>query len=215
MEGCCCAFNQDFSETINYNNPLYPACVSYGILSAYPDYSGVSHWHEELEFIVVKKGKMTYNVNGKLTELNEGCGIMVNSRQLHYGFSMEHNECEFICILLSPGILGGNRWFYQNLIERVTANCLYPYLYLGNNGWQASVLERLNKMYDYLYRRTFYGACYSGRHSGSRRLLQKPALPAFQEISQGYTDYLYYKTTSAEKSFRFIGHGGRHYGYCI
>ncbi len=147
MEGCSSAFNQDFSETINYNNPLFPACVSYGILSTYPDYSGVSHWHEDLEFIIVKKGKMTYNVNGKLTELNEGCGIMVNSRQLHYGFSTEHNDCEFICILLSPGLLKGNRWFYQNLIERITANCLYPYLYLGNKGWQASVLERLDKLY--------------------------------------------------------------------
>lgn len=34
---------------------------------------------------------MTYNVNGRLIELDEGSGIMVNSCQLHYGFSMEHN----------------------------------------------------------------------------------------------------------------------------
>ena len=48
---------------------------------------------------------MTYNVNGRLIELEEDCGIIVNSRQLHYGFSMEHSECEFICILLSPELL--------------------------------------------------------------------------------------------------------------
>ena len=87
----CSAFNVDSSETVAYNNPLFPVYVRYEILSRYPDYSAVSHWHEDLEFILIKKGKMTYNVNGELIELSESNGIMVNSRQLHYGFSGEHS----------------------------------------------------------------------------------------------------------------------------
>lgn len=110
-------FNLDSSETISYNNPLFPAYVGYGILSWYPDYSGISHWHVDLEFILVKKGKMTYNVNGELIKLTENNGIMVNSRQMHYGFSMEHRECEYICALLSPELLQGNKWFYQNYLR--------------------------------------------------------------------------------------------------
>lgn len=143
----CSAFNLDSSETVAYNNPLFPAYVRYGILSFYPDYSAVSHWHRDLEFILVKKGNMTYNVNGELIELSENNGIMVNSRQLHYGFSPEHNECEFICILLSAELLQGNRWFYQNYIEHITENSAYPYLYLDSNGWQAAILEKLETLY--------------------------------------------------------------------
>lgn len=72
---------------------------------------------------------------------------MVNSRQLHYGFPPEHKECEFICILLSPKLLSGNEWFYQNYIEPVTENAAYPYLYLTGEGWKGSVLEKINRIY--------------------------------------------------------------------
>lgn len=147
----CSTFNPDFSETIAYNNPLFPAYIRYGILSAYPDYSAVSHWHKDLEFILVKKGSMTYNVNGELIDLTEGSGIMVNSRQLHYGFSSKHKECEFICILLSPELLSGNEWFYQNYIEPVTENSRYPYLHLSEEGWQHSILEKTDGLYASFY----------------------------------------------------------------
>lgn len=143
----CSTFNLDSSETVAYNNPLFPAYIRYGILSSYPDYSAVSHWHKDLEFIVIKKGTMTYNVNGNLIDLTEGSGIMVNSRQLHYGFSPQHKECEFICILLSPQLLSGNEWFYQNNIEPVTENSSCPYLYLGGEEWQNSILEKLDGLY--------------------------------------------------------------------
>ena len=53
----CSTFNPDFSETVAYNNPLFPAYVRYGLLSTYPDYSAISHWHSDLEFILIKKGK--------------------------------------------------------------------------------------------------------------------------------------------------------------
>ena len=90
---------------------------------------------------------MTYNINGKLVELTTDTGIMVNSRQLHFGFSGERQECEFLCILLSPELLRGNRWFYQTCIEYVTRNAQYPYLLLKEEGWQGYILERLDALY--------------------------------------------------------------------
>lgn len=144
----CSVFNLDLSETVAYNNPLFPAYIRYGVLSSYPDYSAISHWHKDLEFILVKRGKMTYNVNGELIELSEGNGIMVNSRQFHYGFSKEHNECEFICILLSPELLQGNEWFYQNYIEHIIENSFYPYIYLEPDGWKKLILGKLDILYE-------------------------------------------------------------------
>ncbi len=143
----CSALRLDSSEMVEYNNPLFPAYVRYGVLSSYPDYSAVSHWHRDLEFILIKEGSMTYNVNGELLDLPKGSGIMVNSRQLHYGFSLEHKECEFICILFSPELLSGNEWFYRNYIESVTENIQYPYLYLKEEGWSGSIIEKLDMLY--------------------------------------------------------------------
>lgn len=144
----CSTFNVDSSETVAYNNPLFPAYVRYGRLSYYPDYSAISHWHPDLEFILVKRGKMTYNVNGELMELSENNGIIINSRQIHYGFSVEHNECEFVCILLSPELLQGNKWFYENYIEWFTENASCPYLHLTHDDWQAAILDQIDMIYD-------------------------------------------------------------------
>lgn len=143
----CSTFNTDFSETIAYNNPLFPAYIRYGILSAYPDYSAVSHWHNDLEFILIKSGEMTYNVNGDLIVLSENNGIMVNSRQLHYGFSPKRHECEFICVVLSPELLRSNEWFYHNYIKCIAENPACPYLFLEREGWQGAILAQIEKLY--------------------------------------------------------------------
>ena len=145
----CSAFNKDSSETVAYNNPRFPAYVRQGILSRYPDYSGISHWHEDLEFILVKKGRMTYNVNGELIELCENSGIMVNSRQLHFGFSASCEECEFICILLSTELLCANKWFLENYVEHITENPYLPYLYLEDSGWKKDILRKLDQIYGF------------------------------------------------------------------
>ncbi|MCM1252211.1 MAG: AraC family transcriptional regulator [Clostridium sp.] len=144
----CSAFNLDSSETVAYNNPLFPFYAQYGFLSHYPNYSAVSHWHNDLEFIFIKKGYMTYNVNGNLIDLYENNGIMVNSRQIHYGFSAKHQECEFICILLSPELLQGSKWFYHNYVEYITENASCPYLYLSSNDWQSDILEKTDMLYN-------------------------------------------------------------------
>jgi len=34
-------------------------------LSLYPDYRGVSHWHDDIEFIMMMDGQMTYDINGQ------------------------------------------------------------------------------------------------------------------------------------------------------
>ncbi|MBO5472400.1 MAG: helix-turn-helix transcriptional regulator [Lachnospiraceae bacterium] len=144
---CCSTFNWDDSETVAYNNPLFPAYVRYGCLSAYPDYSAISHWHPDLELILVKKGTMMYQMNEEHIELSENNGLLVNSRQIHRGFSPTRSECEFICILLNPELLRANQWFYENCIEPIVENPSYPYLYLDGSGWQSAVLDRIDRIY--------------------------------------------------------------------
>lgn len=140
-------FNTDASESVAYNNPLFPVYARYGVLSWYQNYSVISHWHEDLELIYIKTGQMTYNVNGQLVDLPEGSGILVNSRQFHYGFSAEHQECEFICLLFSPKIFCQNTWFYETFIERITENTAIPYLYLSQADWTSGILQSIDKIY--------------------------------------------------------------------
>ena len=82
-----------------------PAYTIHKLLSHYPNYSAISHWHDDIEFLMIRSGQIQYNVNGKILTLEQGQGIFVNSRQMHYGFSESHRECEFFCILIHPMLL--------------------------------------------------------------------------------------------------------------
>lgn len=159
----CVQFNPDESETVAYNNPLFPLYVRYGKLSLYPEYTCTSHWHSDLELILIRKGSMTYNINGKLVELTQKSGVMVNSKQLHYGFSKNRQECEFICVLISPELFRNNLWFYENFIEKITER-FGEYLYLQNIGWEKDVLKLIEKIYSYYEILSYKSATYSARY---------------------------------------------------
>ena len=49
--------------------------------------------------------------------------------------------------MLLPELLSGNDWFYQNYIEPVTENSLYPYLHLGEKEWEKAILAKLDRIY--------------------------------------------------------------------
>lgn len=140
--------NHDLSENVHYNTPSFPAYLSKGTLSFYPDYSAVSHWHEDLEFIIILSGYMSYNIDGQLVQIDEGNGIFVNSRHMHYGFSKEREDCDFICILLHPSLVSSNAYFVSEYMEPLTSSAEYPYVPLNRSvEWQDTVIRLLEEMY--------------------------------------------------------------------
>lgn len=72
----------DLSEKMVYDYPDCPAYTIHEMLSHYPNYSAISHWHDDIEFLMIQSGQMQYNVNGKILTLEQGQGIFVNSRQI-------------------------------------------------------------------------------------------------------------------------------------
>lgn len=149
MEVCpSTVLNSDASENVAYNNPDFPAYIKKGQLSSYPDFRAVSHWHDDLEFILILEGQMSYDVNGQKISLQTGEGIFVNSRCFHYGYSDAHAECLFLCILLSPQLLSINTYFIQNCLNPLIQNSHFPYqkLYPAIQ-WQNVILHDLEALY--------------------------------------------------------------------
>ena len=139
----------DKSEYVFYNISDFPVYIRPGILSRYPDYAAESHWHDDIEFIVILSGSMDYNVNGEILTLREGEGIFVNSRQFHYGFSAEHLECTFICILLHPVLLCSTQYIEQKFILPIITNAAIPYHKFSDNcAWEKQVLDYLLEIYE-------------------------------------------------------------------
>ena len=142
--------NSDASENVDYNNPNFPAYIKKRQLSSYPDYRAISHWHDDLEFILILEGQMCYDVNGQKSALQAGEGIFVNSRCFHYGYSDAHTECHFLCILLSPELLSINTYIIENCLNPLIENIHFPYQKLSPAiPWQHAILHDLEILYEY------------------------------------------------------------------
>lgn len=99
---------QDGSERIYYNDPAVPIYVRRGDLASLSNMSALCHWHEDVEVLIPLKGYLSYSVNGTQITVQEGNGIFVNARQMHYGFSSDGSDCEYICIVFRPQLLCAN-----------------------------------------------------------------------------------------------------------
>lgn len=89
---------QDGSEQIHYRNPSVPIYVSRGDLRSFSNMSALCHWHEDVELLMPIRGYLTYNINGNQVPISEGDAIFVNARHMHYGFSADGTDCDYICI---------------------------------------------------------------------------------------------------------------------
>lgn len=121
---------RDASEIVRYDEVGIPLSIREGLLSAYPNHRTLCHWHEDIEWVYIRSGQMNYYMNGKRVLLNTGEALMVNSRQMHYGYSENGQDCDFIRILCHPKIFITNSVLYQSYIAPVLSNPSLEYLHL-------------------------------------------------------------------------------------
>ena len=121
---------RDASEIVRYDEVGIPLSIREGLLSAYPNHRALCHWHEDIEWVYIRSGQMNYYMNGKRVLLNTGEALMVNSRQMHYGYSENGQDCDFIRILCHPKIFITNSVLYQSYIAPILSNPSLEYLHL-------------------------------------------------------------------------------------
>ena len=119
----------DASEIVHYDTAGIPLYIRTGSLDHYPDKRALCHWHEDIEFIRILKGRMNYSINGKKILLNENDCLMVNAKQMHYGYSQNQQNCIFICILIHPGLLTANQLLKQKYFAPILDNSCLEYLH--------------------------------------------------------------------------------------
>ena len=208
--------NPDLSENVAYNNPDFPAYIRRGILSNYPDYRAVCHWHTDFEFIYVFEGTIDYSVNGSVTTLKAGQGIFINSNCLHFGFSDSRAECSFLCILLNPELLSSNSYFRETILDPLIGNTDIPYIKLKPSySWQNDIIlellrmekmigkqnEALNILQSFISILSFI-ICNTGRishlHPGNDDISSLTAMIGF--IQQNYVETISIKTLASSGS---------------
>lgn len=69
------------------------------------DYFIPPHWHRALEFTYVKKGKLTLRINGETKIIKTGEFLLVNSGELHELQSLENEDFDIQCLIISYPLL--------------------------------------------------------------------------------------------------------------
>lgn len=94
-------------ENRAHGNPLYP-------VSIYPNVEQLNgqsildcHWHDEMEFIIIRQGSAIFQINTSYYEVHAGEAIFVNSGELHAGYVENENDipCIFSAVVFSPDLL--------------------------------------------------------------------------------------------------------------
>lgn len=137
----------DSSEIVQSYLPDIKIGIQCNKLSYFDEMKALCHWHEDIELVKIINGTMNYYVNGKVITLKEGDGIIVNSRAMHYGYSENNQDCDFICALINPSIFGKTTSLYQKFIDPILKNVeLDHYLLSINNIYHQSILNDIEKL---------------------------------------------------------------------
>ncbi|HIZ78769.1 MAG TPA: AraC family transcriptional regulator [Candidatus Lachnoclostridium stercorigallinarum] len=121
------------SEVVHYERPGLPLYIRTTELSRFEKGKAPCHWHDDVEWIHILKGAMNYSVNGRKVALKEGDSLMVNGRQMHYGWAEGKQDCRFICMLFHPSLLGGNELLVREYVLPVLENPELEYCYFNRD----------------------------------------------------------------------------------
>ena len=117
--------NQDKMETRMFLDEDFAFYIYERRISDYRDGEVLSHWHIELEFILVLEGCLDYIGENSEYMLSEGQGVLVNGNVLHSYRRKEMKECRYLVMIFHPSLLG-----YSNE-GRISKKYIYPY-FAGN-----------------------------------------------------------------------------------
>ena len=118
----------DGSEIVNYDDPNFPSYIYDGWIVPKATWEGVPHFHEDIEIMTVKEGKVMYVVNGRNVLLNEGDTIVVNSNQIHYSLTVDGGIAKYVIAVLHPGILANSVAVDMQAVKPITENSELSYL---------------------------------------------------------------------------------------
>ena len=109
------------------------------------------HWHDELHFYIVKKGRVAFHVHSAVYELGVGEGLFINCGCTHMVKPIGSSENSFATLFVHPKLLSG---FQGSVIERkyiqpyINAEKIVNVTLQEKEPWQSSILNRLGRLYE-------------------------------------------------------------------
>lgn len=138
----------DLSEKIHYNLSDLPLYVKKDELSRY-GYIASCHWHVDLEFIFIIDGEMDFFINGKVITIRSNDGVFINSKRLHYGFSKDKKNCNFIVLVVNTTLFSDCSHVFRGFFDKKFGMYASDFIILSNQiTWQRNILSLVVDIYN-------------------------------------------------------------------
>ncbi len=131
--------------------PLLVLDVRRGRCEPYNEGFRVLHWHDEVQFVYIKKGSVHFKIWEEECDLSAGSCMFLNSGALHR--ITEKEDCHYHSFLIPPKMLGffPGSAMEEKQVERIIKNPAVTYLPLSPGNIRAEkALKELKKL-DGLY----------------------------------------------------------------
>jgi len=140
---------EDLYELKQHGNLDYPIAL-YHVDSRQTQLELVHwHWHEEIEYILVTKGKARFFSGDTCHILTEGQGMILNANVLHRTKAFENTECIYYSVVFHPSYIFDrqNPSLASSYLFPVTQNHRAPYLLFSKDDPTTGILfDLLNKI---------------------------------------------------------------------
>lgn len=104
------------------------------------------HWHDELETVLVKEGRVTVFVEGERRELGAGEGCFIASGALHHVLWEGEGPVDVRSVVFHPRLVGGSveSVFWQGYLRPLLSDGANRCVWLsGNLSWEREALEAM------------------------------------------------------------------------
>ncbi|MGN7355906.1 AraC family transcriptional regulator [Paenibacillus sp. SAF-054] len=136
-------------ENRMHGHPMYP-------VSIYPDIEQLSgnsildcHWHDEMEFIIIRNGCALFQLDTDYIEVRAGQALFVNSGQLHAGTLQGEAPCIFSAIVFKPDLLTSPSFdvIQEKYIGPLLDQSFRPAPFIqGVRDWEKDILHVLDRI---------------------------------------------------------------------
>lgn len=116
------------------------------------------HWHDELQFTIVTKGKIGMRVNGIDHELESGEAIFINKGALHVSKELIHNS-NYVTFNFSEKLIGFNADsnMDRNYVQPFTNSFLFSLVLKQDSTWQREIIDKLFEIKQIFEQEKYYG----------------------------------------------------------
>lgn len=114
------------------------------------------HWHNEVEFAVMKKGSAEFLFLDKSLILSEGEGIFINSNTLHQ-IKPINQDSTMTAIIFNPILISGQNLssIDKNYVTPITTNSNVKFIKLNQEGLKDVMISELHKICDIYEKKAF------------------------------------------------------------